>query len=276
MKFTKSISEIIKKRKSIRSYIKDRAIEEDKIEIIEKSINELNSGNIRFKLVKVNSSGKRVKIGTYGIISGANYFLVGIMKNIDKNETLEFGKKFERLILKATDLDLGTCWLVGTFNRNDFAKHIELEDGEKIVMASPLGYGVEKDGFKEIFIKFIVKPHKRKKFSELFFKDKLNNILEEEDIIEYKNALEMLKLAPSAKNVQPWRVIKTENSYDFYLESKSSYVYKGINCGYNDLGIAMEHFELVANEENLSEKWQNLDKSDLENSKYEYIKSWKI
>ena len=62
--------------------------------------------------------------------------------------------------------------------------------------------------------------------------------------------LEMVRLAPSAKNAQPWRIVKDEDKFHFYEK-------RDIGIGAHDIqrldvGIALCHFELAAKEKGIS------------------------
>lgn len=72
--------------------------------------------------------GKGMKLGAYGIIVNPQAYLVGSVRN-GKLELLEFGYTFQKLILFATGLGLGTCWIGGTFNRKSFTRELELAEG---------------------------------------------------------------------------------------------------------------------------------------------------
>ena len=58
------------------------------------------------------------RIGTYGVIKGADAFLIGIrcekVEN-QKDAAINFGYDFEQIVLKATELGLGTCWIAYNF-----------------------------------------------------------------------------------------------------------------------------------------------------------------
>ena len=46
----------------------------------------------------------------------------------------------ESLILYATSLGLGTCWIGGTFKKGQFAKAIDLKGDEILPIVLPIGY----------------------------------------------------------------------------------------------------------------------------------------
>ncbi|WP_339366070.1 nitroreductase family protein, partial [Vallitalea maricola] len=57
------------------------------------------------------------------------------------------------------------------------------------------------------------------------------------------DAYEAVRLAPSALNKQPWRLVKKDNIIRFYQNTKSV----EMNLGNIDMGIGMAHFEYGLN-----------------------------
>lgn len=53
----------------------------------------------------------------------------------------------EELILYATSLGLGTCWIGGTFKKGQFAKAMEVNQEEILPIISPIGYESENKSF---------------------------------------------------------------------------------------------------------------------------------
>ncbi|MHA1463981.1 MAG: nitroreductase family protein, partial [Candidatus Heimdallarchaeaceae archaeon] len=94
---------------------------------------------------------------------------------------------------------------------------------------------------------------------------------------KYRLVLEMLRLSPSAANTQPWRIIKQNDGYDLYVIKDNRGERHVINCNYNDVGIAMCHFEMTAEELGLTGEWK-IDplKKNIIEYKLEYVSSWKI
>ncbi|MBN1979978.1 MAG: hypothetical protein JW795_00495, partial [Chitinivibrionales bacterium] len=73
----------------------------------------------------------------------------------------------------------------------------------------------------------------------------------------YHQVLEMVRLAPSAANKQPWRVIKQEHLFHFCLDHSKMYrlIFKHFDIQRLDIGIALCHFELTAREKSLNGGW---------------------
>ena len=70
-------------------------------------------------------------------------FIAGKMKK-QKHAEEAFGFTFERIVLFATDLGIGTTWIAGTMDRKGFEKAIGLKEDEVMPCISPLGYPAER------------------------------------------------------------------------------------------------------------------------------------
>jgi hypothetical protein len=85
----------------------------------------------------------------------------------------------------------------------------------------------------------------------------------------------MVRLAPSAKNKQPWRIVKdTSNHIHFFIE-KDSRTGRVLNYQKLDIGIAMCHFELTMRNFENDGGWKTSNPNFAFNSeKYKYVTSW--
>ncbi len=289
MEFKNSAIDLIKIRRSIRSYEDGELgneIKENIVGIIKKDHKTIFGCKVRFEFVDASNLGPdEIKnLGTYGMITGPKYFIAGIIKKNNKDFCLvDFGYVFEKIILYMTDLGLGTCWLGGTFNKKGFSNKVAIEKDEVIPGISPVGIISNKRHFKSSMIRTFARSKKRKPWNKLFFKDSFLSPLEEYDSGSYKVPLEMVRQGPSASNLQPWRVIKEKNKNNFHFFIKRSKFYPRraiyLNLQYIDLGIALSHFELTALELGIEGKWEAIENIP-ENKKYkipsniEYVISW--
>jgi len=148
MPYSKPITEIIKQRFSCRSYLKQPIATNIREQLEDfaarQSVGPLG-GPARFELVagKDKDLVELKDLGTYGFIKGATGFIVGAANSDGKNLE-DFGFLLEKIILYATDLGLGTCWLGGTFTKTSFARKINVGDGEIVPSVSAVGYTAEK------------------------------------------------------------------------------------------------------------------------------------
>jgi len=277
-----SMIEAIDKRVSVRSYA-DRSIEQSKKQELMNLIESTNEGpfgnKVRFTLIDFSEMEKNEigSLGTYGFISGAKLFIVSAIKD-GAGAMLDLGYSFEKLILAATNLGLGTCWLGGTFKRANFAKRVNASEDEIVAAISPIGYARDRSTVREVAIRRIANSDCRKPWEELFFDGDFNTPLPKDSADGYAVPLECVRLGPSASNNQPWRVVyqKQQGALHFYLKRTWGYdKFNGrIDLQLVDMGIAMCQFELVARETGLSGTWE-VERPDLAVGNTEYIVSWK-
>ena len=154
---------------------------------------------IRYLLVdRQSDAGKPIeKLGTYGVISGAQAFVAGVVPKNDA-KAVQFGYWFEKIVLCATELGLATCWLGGSFNRADFGRKVALSEQEIIPIVSPVGYAAEKRSVMENLVRSMAKSSTRKPWSELFFDQDGQIPLTAETAGDWAVPLEMIQLGPSA------------------------------------------------------------------------------
>ena len=273
MKFEKSVIDNIKTRVSTRTF-DERAIQAETLKKFETCLEEINaSTKIKARLILAQGIGSGdKKLGTYGVISGAHTYIIGL---IDKSESdaAIFGYHFEEIVLAANDLGLYTCWLGGTFKKGDFEAQLTMKDDEQIAIISPLGYKKDKKRLLETAMRGLVGANNRKPWQELFFNETLEVALDESKAMPYAVPIEMVRLGPSASNKQPWRIVKKADCYHFYLSRTKGYGAMNFDMQLNDIGIAMCHFELSAMELGLKGSWQKQKATDLKNG-WVYVNSW--
>ena len=178
------------------------------------------------------------------VIAGTDIYIAGKMKRVPHAEEA-FGYAFERIVICAESLGVGTTWIAGTMNRDAFEKAMELTDDEVMPCVSPLGYPAAKMSLKESMMRKGVRADHRKPFSDLFFENDFDHPLTEEKAGELAKTLELVRWAPSAVNKQPWRVVIANGAAHFYESRSKGYVNKanGWDLQKIDIGIALCHFE---------------------------------
>jgi nitroreductase len=233
---------------------------------------------VRFQLFGFTEGeqGQTENLGTYGVIKGKPLFIVGTVINTDKAME-DYGYCMEKNILMATSLGLGTCWLGGFFKRSAFARRIGLTAHEVMPAVSPVGYATGKKTLTDSLFKFLARSKTRKLWQKLFYSNDFNTPLIKSDVKRYATCLEAVRLAPSASNQQPWRILKKKESNIFHFYLKRTKIYakaiKRIDLQKVDMGIAMCHFELAARELGLTGSWQQQEnQTNLEDK--EYMISW--
>jgi nitroreductase len=276
-----SMLESIKQRYSVRTY-QPRLLEKEArnkiISFLQSNIHGPFGNKVRFDLVEIDEKEKNQlkEFGTYGMIKGVRLFIAGAVIKGEKAME-DYGYCMEKNILFATSLGLGTCWLGGTFKRSAFGKKLGCSEHESVPAVSPLGYALEKMTIRDSFLRFSIGAKKRKDFGELFFNGSLETPLTPIGTDNYHTALACVRIAPSASNKQPWRIIKEKERpvFHFYISEDRLYsnVFKEIRIQNVDLGIAMCNFDLAANELGFSGTWQVND-PQLNSGKLRYCTSW--
>jgi nitroreductase len=281
-----SITSTIRQRFSCRSYTNNPITPDVQAEL-EAWIQNVPPGPFgssgRFKLVAITAAdrGALHKLGTYGFIKGAPAYIIATCR--DSGRALEdFGYQMEQIILKATALGLGTCWLGGTFTRSSFARLIAATPDEIIPAVCAVGEIAEHPRIFDGLVRQFASSAERLGWERLFFDGAFGVPLTPQGAAEYATPLEMVRLGPSASNKQPWRVVKSGPAWHFYLQRTPNYRITWANrllgvadLQRADLGIALCHFELSTAEAKLPGRWQVLSPTlTLPDKLTEYVISW--
>ncbi len=249
------IIEIIKRRKSCRTFNHASLILADKQDL-ESFIIENNRGLgnevVNFRIIEKKNGDKILKLN-YGMIRGHNTYILGTSRSsIDSR--VNYGYLLEKVVLKATEMDMATCW-VGYFDSSYF-NEADIEDGFEIPGIVIIGNSDDRQSYQDKIIRLSISASKRNSWDNLFFNYKLKTPLTPEDVKKYCDSLEMVRLAPSSGNTQPWRVFfeETENEFHFFKKVISErYELRGLHD--IDMGIALCHFELTSLQNGLSGSW---------------------
>jgi len=209
----------------------------------------------------------------YGMIKGHNTYILGTSKSTAASR-LNYGYLMEKVVLKATEMDISTCW-IGYFDRTYF-NGVSIEDGYEIPSIIIIGYSEDRQTYQDKFVRFTINASQRQSWKKLFFHYKLKTPLTAENVKKYSDSLEMVRLAPSSANTQPWRVFldETSNEFHFYKKTISKrYELRGLHD--IDMGIAMSHFELTSLQNGLSGRWLKHTQGNVNSiDDLQYIMTW--
>lgn len=274
-----SFIQAMERRTSCRTY-RPIPLESETVERLTQALPANTTGpfgnRIRFALIhtdRLDPAGLRPP-GTYGVIKGARQFLAGAVPDTPRAME-DYGYCMERIILAATALGLGTCWLGGTFHRTRFAGLMHLEAGELLPAVSPVGYASDQRSLRERAMRFGAGSDRRKPWGDLFYEGDSSVPLTKAAAGDYATPLDCVRIAPSAANKQPWRIIRDRGAYHFYLKRTPGYdrIFAPIRIQNIDMGIAMCHFELSARELGLDGCWTTEDPGR-PSGDLEYRASW--
>lgn len=271
------IETAVKKRYSVRNY-SEQEIEKEVKNSIESFIESLDNPfgkKINLHYLDTEDMNGEKKLGTYGVIKGAKQYIGATIK-LEPFSLEALGYELETLILYLANINIGTCWLGGTFNRKGFAKAMNIKDDEIFPIITPYGYPAEKKHAKEVVMRKMISADKRKDWNKLFYKDNFETPITSLEDKDLEFALEMVRLGPSASNKQPWRIVVKDNQCDFYEYKEPGY---SDSFSYDiqrvDMGIAAAHFDYAVKEKNINGKFQIIDQQELElPENIEYVFSW--
>ena len=220
-----TIEEIIKGRHSVKEYL-DKPIEGDVLETLQNQIDECNkeSGlNIELVLNEENAFGKFL---LNNFENCKNYIVIMGKKN-DTELQEKAGYYGEKIVIKAQEIGLNTCWVALTYNKKEIP--CVIKEDEKIVILIAIGYGAN-NGVE----------HDIKKRAEV--------VKESYSVIPgwFDRGVEYALYAPTAMNQQKF-MFELKGSKEVSLKVS------GIGpCTKIDLGIVKYHFELGAGKENFN------------------------
>ena len=208
------IMELIKQRHSVRKFI-DKPLSSDAVKALQQEIDACNKeSGMHMQLITDEPDAFKAGKPTYGQFKGCRNYLAIIGP---KGKDVEAGYYGKRVVLKAQELGINSCWVALTYKRGK-AKGTK-NAGEKRYLVVALGYG-ENSGA----------VHKVKSITDV-------SDYKSGDPEWYKNGLEAAVLAPTAVNQQKFRFER--NGDKVVLKVSGIGFYTKI-----DLGIVKYHFEL--------------------------------
>ena len=278
------VMNVIRKRQSIRSFDTTYSSEEmlnNLMDYVNSLKNSPFEGETRFESLSIENFDRSLKrrLGTYGFVKGANAFLIGITKDETPFDLENFGYLFEKAILYATNLNIGTVWLGGTFKRSAFESQVNLRAKEKIPAITPIGVPQKKQALRSRFIRHMAKGKHRKPFSTIFFSGNFSIPLHKSSLAIFADVLEMVRLSPSASNRQPWRIVKEldKNKFHFFItrnKPRTHRLFSWPDFKRIDLGIAVCHFDLTVKQLGISGEWRITKPEIYVPDQYDYLISW--
>ncbi len=244
----------IHQRVSVRSYTDrpvDQALLEHLLDFADKA-EPLTETPPRIGLVSGVEQVKRVltfMVGSYGLVQNAPHLLVGILPEESDRARIDLGFVLEQVVLEATRLGLGSCWITGTYDAEEAGDAAELEPGEVAAAVCALGHPTE-EGYGQLHNKIIRRlagGHRRKPLDEIVFSQRWGEPWSPEDADPaLVTMLKHARLAPSAHNAQPWRFIVAGDRISLTV----------VKPMFIDAGIVMSHLTLASPAAECPGEWQ--------------------
>ena len=178
--FNNPVTEIIRQRYSCRGYSKTPIAPEQawQLEAFAESITNGPLGtSLRFELVAATEHDRNALrgLGTYGLIKDPVGFIIGAAGEGGKNLE-DFGYGMEAIILCATSIGLGTCWLGGNFTKSSFSKKIRATREEIVPAVASIGYAAENSRARDR-LRQMARSDTRLPWEALFFRSSSRSTL---------------------------------------------------------------------------------------------------
>lgn len=169
-------------------------------------------------------------IATYGMLHGVRNYLILAGKKSDPHLEEKCGYFGEEIVLTATAMGLGTCWVGGTFKKSVCA--FQAAEGEKLVCVITIGHAPEMRRGTDALVRRAI--HRRSKTARELSSGSENSAN------WFASGIASVQRAPSAMNRQ---------GVHFTYRADSTVTARRTSSGpfsLVDLGIAKYHFELGA------------------------------
>lgn len=213
----KALIDIVKGRKSVRTFDGTGINEEDRKDIENYITGITNPFDVHVEFILLDADKHGL---SSPVLSGERLYVAG---KVEKTEyaAVAYGYSFEKLCLHAWDKGIGTVLIGGTMKRELFEAAAGVKGGEMMPCVTPLGYPAKKRSVKEIMMRKGIGADSRISAEKLFFKDKWGSPLNAEG--DMAEILEMVRWAPSAVNKQPWRIVYKDGTYHFYEKKDAGF-----------------------------------------------------
>ena len=264
------IAETIRKRVSVRTYDDRPLSAEDQAEL-EAFLAQRESPfgvPVAFRLLDAERHGLKSPV-----ILGEHAYVAAKVARTPLG-VLACGYAFEEFCLRATERGIGTVMLAASLNRKAFEKAMDVTPDEVMPVASPVGYPATKRSMRESMMRKAIKADERFPWEQLFYGESFGTALSPAGAGVFGEPLELLRLAPSAANKQPWRAVVSGDTVHFF-EAHSMKARGADDIQRFDLGIALAHFDLARQEAGIQGGFTFNDQQLALPENMEYIASFK-
>ncbi|WP_432667560.1 nitroreductase family protein [Wukongibacter baidiensis] len=274
------LNKIIKDRRSVREY-KDKKVEKNLLEDLLAALSNKRrlqeDIELDFQLIEDGEEAYKKLDGLVGyfgkVIKAPHYFYI---VSETKDGYLENSGYFgESIVLRATDLGLGTCWIEVSENVDQVKEALNIKKEGEIVGLLAIGYPKNENkvsgifsnkgksispltefGYPNIDIKYSDKPvSERKSIEDIVYLKEWGTQTTIEDL-ENRGMADVfyyMRLAPSWGNRQPWKFIIDGGKVILAVAKDEKVSEKVARI---EAGIAMLYFELMSHEMGIPGGWK--------------------
>jgi nitroreductase len=243
-------------RKSTRNF-KENSVSKSDLQKIKTFINEAKPlfENIPMEVLLI-EDGEKIKATFKGLMDKytkvkAPHYLA-FTSQIQEGHLENIGFIGEEIVLKLTNLGIGTCWVGSAIKQDVFKNIVKVQDKQSYIILVAFGYPVEE-----------LKPVATRKRLD---RSKLVTGAYEN---QYETIIQSLIDAPSAVNSQPWKLSINNNKFDLYLENRNILTKKMLkDMNRIDMGIGLSHLYNSAVELGYKVELSQTSHSEVGNSLY--------
>ncbi|MDD3123629.1 MAG: nitroreductase family protein [Candidatus Izemoplasmatales bacterium] len=222
-----TIKEAIYVRQSCRNF-NENQIETEKSEILNTAIEKINKeSGLRVQLIQNDKLAFSKFLKSYGLFKGVSNFIALVGKRNDKNLDELVGYYGQKLVLLATTLELGTCFVGGTYDKSYTLKYCK--EDEIIVLVIAIGNRAEKETNFQNMIRQI--SYRKNKPYTSFIES--NSFIEDWIV----SGVKAVSMGPTAVNRQGISLAYKDSELTIHINKKGS-------LDHVDLGIAKANFEI--------------------------------
>ncbi len=238
------IIEAIEKRISCRAF-EQRPLDAETYQALADEVARINEeSGLRFQLYGPREDGTAIDMAP-NMFAGNPPCYAALVGPVGPEPEEQLGYYGERLVLFATQLGLGTCWVASTYDQA--TTRAEIGEGEKLHDVVPIGYAPAKMPLRQRTIRTGIRARDKKLAAMWKGPTPLG------DAPEWIQAcISAVHKGPSAINEQP--VVFVQDADGAPVRATVPEVRRGLE--YTDMGIAKLHFEIVARECGMPGTWE--------------------
>lgn len=261
---------LIERRKSVRNYQRSK-LSSNELKEIENFLTQFLNGEntlqkdiaIDFALVEDGWKKEDVLKGRTGYsghpILAPHY--IALLSEPKEGYLLNTSYVLEQLVLKAVEMDIGTCWISVEKDSSDLKRDLGIATSGEIVALIALGNSKTRIPYTK------KSATSRIGVEDFVYKDKWGNTVTYEEIekMGIGTALHSIRFAPSWANLQPWKLI-IDNDKIILTVGGTKVDNKHLML---DAGIMMLYMEKAFSEAGINAKW-NICKEESKRDFSEY------
>lgn len=233
--------EAIEKRISCRAYA-DQPLDQpviDELATLAATLGE--EGGFTLAVIGPTDGGKKLRLNGRMFSGPVSTYaaLIGADDDLTREKVGYFG---EKLVLHATQMGLGTCWVAGTFDRKSVT--VPLGEGEVLHDVIPLGIMAARQTFAQRTIRAGLR--RRDKKPEAMYQGD-TSLMDAPAWI--RSGIDAVIKGPSAVNEQPVVFVREQG------QLRATLPHPKRSVEYTDLGIAKLHFQIAAEAAGVIGSW---------------------